>query len=593
MKKKILILPLLSVALLSRCNLNIFDFIDGGDQGHKEAKADDLSSIQEGNLYYAKESGNDFVTTSLLTNGAKLPYRKIGDVPYVTMSTALALVAPDNAKVSSNISGNIYTYKLTTSRYVSTIKVDSSNDTLTFDDYDKFSTSIISYSQINGICSIAEQPESYITHAKDADYVAGNETVFDLKGHSLDIIAFNEEVYLPFAIVSSTFFEPAAMSFAYNGNDFYLLNYTYFAKTGIKEAVLSSYANSFYSGALNTKGRTADFAAFNYNALCYQVDYFYGFSDKGYTPLDTYLGKKYPAIKANLKSTNNDKYQSAVNDLFYGVLGDGHTGTRSYSSVFGDGTNDITKTSFSDRYIQLTEDLNELKKIRTLSLGETVKALSYESNTAIIRFDSFVSAYKLLTAQTVTKYYESDSFAMFYAYFKSIEQKGNIKNIIIDLSLNGGGAADALVGILGFLTNSVDINIYNPLTKSKTKLHYAVDTNFDGKVDASDLMTSKYKFYILTSNYSFSCANLFPTVCKESKLATIIGEKSGGGACVVRSSATADGIMFNMSGTSRLCTVSEDGTFTDNDNGVAPDYTSLNRKYFYDNKTLASFVESK
>ena len=52
-KRQVVIVSLLSTILLSGCNLSIFDIIKG-NTGHKEAGADDLSSIQYGSLYSLK-----------------------------------------------------------------------------------------------------------------------------------------------------------------------------------------------------------------------------------------------------------------------------------------------------------------------------------------------------------------------------------------------------------------------------------------------------------------------------------------------------------------------------------------------------------
>lgn len=593
-KRQIAILSLLSVSLLSGCNLSIIDIVKG-DTGHKEAKADDLSSIQEGYLYSFKASdlSNDYVPNNLLGTGSKLPYRKIGDVPYITVADAASLsLSDDSTDIVVSISEDIYTYKVKSSLLtLNTITVDSTNDTITFSDYDKFISMLSGVTEVNGVSTLAEGKNSYVSYDKKnpTEYEAGKSVVFNLKEYSLDVIAYDHDVYIPFAIASELFFEPMGLTFAYNGKDFYYVSSDGFAKPNSES--LSTYAKDFYSGPLHQKGKSSDYATFNYNVLCFDIDYFYGFRDKGHCPIDTYLQENERLLRSSLKSTNVSTYQNAVNTLFYGVLGDGHTGVYDYSSVFGNGTNEVSSSSFSDRYISISRSAQELETLRQTKLGKNPAGLSYYNKTAIIRFDSFDSCYKNFTSNTIRNYVESDSFAMFYSAFKQIKTHSNIENVVIDLSLNGGGAVDSLIGILGFLTNSVSIDIYDPLSGGKSSLHYAVDTNLDGKVDSSDLMSS-YHFFVLTSTYSFSCANLFPSICKQYNLATIIGEKSGGGACVVHPSVTADGMPFQMSGLSRLSHKQSDGSFLDVDDGVSPDY-AFPRRSFYDEKTLATFVESK
>ncbi len=594
--KKILLFPLLGACLLTGCNINIYDIINSSNSNSYEQKTEkDLSSLKEGKLLQAKVQGSDYVAANILSNDSKISYRTSGSIPFVSLETLLPLLGPEGSKITEEINGSIHKYTITTATSAKhVVTADTENDTLTFDDYDRFTTMSINYSEVNGISSLAESKGSYVTYSETnpCEYTSSKATVFDFKSHSLDVIAYGKETYIPFAPASDIFFSSLGLAFAYNGEDFYTVTTdAYLIPLKGDEYQFSSYAKSFYNGSLKKGGRTSEYATYNYNALCFQIDYFYGFADKGFAPLDTYLANKYSSIRKNLKSTDNDDYQYALNELLYGILGDGHTGALRFSSIFGNGQNEVSSSVYSDRYISLSETGSTLALMRKASLGNNPSAFSTYGHTAIIRFDSFVSTYKNFTSATVSNYVAEDSFAMLYSYMKRIDSMNSITHVVLDLSINGGGAADACIAMLGFLTNSVNINIYNPLSGSKTTLHYAVDTNLDGKVDANDVK-SNYKFFVLTSNYSFSCANLFPTVCKESGIAKIIGEKSGGGACVVRPSVTADGSPFQMSGTSRLSTKASDGSFKDNDAGIDPDYT-LERAYFYNDKSLSMFVESK
>ena len=47
---------------------------------------------------------------------------------------------------------------------------------------------------------------------------------------------------------------------------------------------------------------------------------------------------------------------------------------------------------------------------------------------------------------------DKSSFALFYYAFDQIKRDGNVKNVVIDVSYNGGGSAAALVSLLGFLS---------------------------------------------------------------------------------------------------------------------------------------------
>ena len=56
---------------------------------------------------------------------------------------------------------------------------------------------------------------------------------------------------------------------------------------------------------------------------------------------------------------------------------------------------------------------------------------------------------------------------------------------------------------------------------------------------------------ILTSFDSFSCGNALPFYAKERGV-KIIGERSGGGSCIVGKGVTADGFPYHFSSNSRL-----------------------------------------
>lgn len=579
--KGLFITSLLSISLLSSCD--IYDLLNG-KTSHKEKTTDDLSSIKYANIYSYAASGTDYIPESIISG--KFPYRKIDDVPYITVSDALSLVYDT---LPSSINGDVYTFTSSLKNGTKlTIQVDSSEDTITFSDYDSFcSLAVQESSNVNNICSIVGD-NSYISYSTNSScsYTNVGYTTFDLKSHNLDVVAYDDDVYIPFAVANEIFISPLGCTFIFNGDDFYEASDTPLMKEDGKTT--STYGNKYFNGSLTVKGKSSSYAEFNYNVLCFTIDYFYGFMDKGYSPLDTYLSNNYSSLRNSLKSTNETTYQNAVARLLYGVLGDGHTGPYGYTSIFGNKTFEVSSSFLSDRYIKLSTSSKELEQLRKQSLGQKFSNIRYYDKTAIITFDEFDSVYMDFNISTVTKYQSSDSFAFFYSAFKTIKSK-DVDNVVIDITLNGGGAVDALIGVLGFLTNDVNVNIYNPLTASKSSLHYAVDTNLDGKVNSSDLQ-SDYNFYVLTSSYSFSCANLFASICKENNLATIIGETSGGGACVVRACATADGLTFQMSGDSRLSTVSN-GTYTDIDSGVTPDY-ELSRSSFYDDSKLVPFIEA-
>ena len=98
-----------------------------------------------------------------------------------------------------------------------------------------------------------------------------------------------------------------------------------------------------------------------------------------------------------------------------------------------------------------------------------------------------------------------------------------------------------------------------------------------------------YNLFCLTSPKSFSCGNLVPSVLKNSHLVTILGQTSGGGSCVVRPLTTADGSIFQISGSMRLAYM-KNGSFYDIDQGVEPDFIIPTPKQFYDREYLTGYI---
>ena len=140
------------------------------------------------------------------------------------------------------------------------------------------------------------------------------------------------------------------------------------------------------------------------------------------------------------------------------------------------------------------------------------------------------------------------------------------------------------------MTNNVEMTTYCPLTKTTASQSYTVDTNLDGRFNEDDCLANKYKFFVLTSAMSFSCATWFPHLAKENGCATLVGENTAGGACNSYITATPDGKIFRISG------IAPRAGFKDNpsahpDDGVIVD-VPLDRDYFYNDEILCSYAQA-
>ena len=497
-------------------------------------------------------------------------------IPYMSLKTALSKIYNS---VQTEAEGNKITYKCPKDIEFT---VDHIDNTITAHNFDMF---IASYGGDTNIYHLTYDAEvdNYINE-KSVTLEGTEDVVFALNKYNLDIYEYDDDFYIPFSVVNSITFNICYWaSCNFNGNGFYLLDFSLGAVS--TNYVGTSFEKDFHNGEYRIRNARSnyEFREYNYNSLMFNLDYFFGFRDDRISDFDEYLRENHPDIVNNLKSDNETFYCQAVEKLINYVVGDGHSSTGNNASACGDST--FPRAGyFSDRYIALFDNEEDLLARRDKAIGKNVPSLRYHNDTAIITFDQFTHYPYETTTSTVEALSRYDSFALVYSSLKKIEDKGGIKNIFIDLTCNPGGNVVAAIGILGFLTENVELTTYCALTKTSVSQTYLVDTNLDGSFDRDDCVADKYHFFILTSALSFSCATWFPHFAKENGCATIVGENTSGGACNSYITATPDGKIFRISGIAPRAGFKTDPS-AHPDDGVKVDI-SLSRDYFYDNETL-------
>ncbi len=165
-----------------------------------------------------------------------------------------------------------------------------------------------------------------------------------------------------------------------------------------------------------------------------------------------------------------------------------------------------------------------------------------------------------------------------------------INNVVIDVTLNGGGYVDDCIGLIGFLKNEYYACYENSASKNISKTTFSVDTNLDGKFNEEDSYEGKYNFYILTSNYSFSCSNMLASVSKEQNIAKVIGEETGGGGAIVHNLCLGDSTSINISGPHSLV-YEENEKMHYAEDKITPDY-KLSSSYFYSPRIIDEFIKT-
>ena len=541
---------------------------------------DDGFVVSSASFFKAEEKDNDFVPVKK----SDLEYGYFLEQPqivYMDLGVALKETYGKEVPVEEKDGEYIYSCPLGAS-----FKVDPASDTITLHDYDKNNLFSVAYDFPLGLID-SSYAAKYVDN-KGSVFHSNDDVTLNLAGYNLDIGEHDGKAYLPFSLVSSLVFTPAYYSsVSWNGTAFYLNDLVNGAIS--LSGPSTSYATSYYSGKNSETKKEPYFIEYNANSLFFFLDHFYGFRDERFVPFSDYLQLNRPEVYEGLFSADEKTYVEAVNILMENVIGDGHTNARGATSTFGEGKVAVSGNK-SDRTNKMMEDSNDCHTKR-FEAGVSPNVVRYNGKTAILSFDGFEHANTVLSNDNIAQYAKDnkDTFALFSNAMKEITAHGGIENVIFDVTCNGGGDSNGLIPATGIMDREFVSVQYDPLTKAHSEIHYQIDTNLDGVYDENDGYKGQYKFYILTSAYSFSCANMFPFFAKTNGFAKIIGETSGGGACVVSFESTADGKPFRISGNIR--SGEKDKPSVHDDAGVKVDF-ALEREHFYDDAYLNTFVSA-
>lgn len=176
-----------------------------------------------------------------------------------------------------------------------------------------------------------------------------------------------------------------------------------------------------------------------------------------------------------------------------------------------------------------------------------------------------------------------------YAHSQIMRDSTPIKNVVVDLSLNGGGTVDSGVYLRGWMLGEGVQNILSRLDGSLSETFYKADVNLDHAFDENDVLANK-RLFCLTSPFSFSCANTTSAFLQDSERVTMLGKTSAGGACIVRYFLLADGTALGLSDYNVYVHL-KNGSATSLDAGVTPDIEITAPENFYDRSKLTSMID--
>lgn len=432
---------------------------------------------------------------------------------------------------------------------------DVSSDEISFQDYDAFAGGLLDFAS-GGVSY------SFGARLRYAGYSASaaKEVVLPVGEYGFDLVARGGNVLVPFALMNLIFFSPQYYNAAYNGSAYYggYTSWTSdldFSKGEGDAEIKEIYADSPYAKRGYRTGEETD--AF-YHSLMLQFDYFYGLKEEmGVESYADYARKN--NLEKGLLSNDPAEEASALYRFFDQGMNDLHTSMYSGRPSFYQGAASRALTPSEDdhgsKYRAYRDAYLSIRSSREEHKGEADSLPEYEKSgdTAIIRFDSFDGAtmeevYGPNGDEIQLDHYEKDAYLYLYKYLHQADEDPAIKNVVIDLSLNGGGYLAEMYQVIGFLTDDPLTYCYSStLTGQSTEISYRVDSDFDGDWDDDDSFRNRFSFYLLTSPCSYSAANAMAVLCQRNGYAKTIGVPSGGGTCSVLPGCTSDGFVFQMS----------------------------------------------
>jgi len=237
-----------------------------------------------------------------------------------------------------------------------------------------------------------------------------------------------------------------------------------------------------------------------------------------------------------LASTDDAKRSYAYGQAL-GHLNDDHTGWRNAASWWGEDRSYFTRGPLSKDRAELRKTLTSLRDDAYGEVGKKATEdvlYSASGETALFSFDGFT--YCASDPTDPEKLSAEDSLYYFVRQYDEIVTHKDVKRIVIDDSINGGGVVGVMGKLLAFLSKDKKARFAYYMEAQGTLL----ETIYTSTVKL-DYEKPDYELYVLTSPYSFSCGNAFPTTAKRCGIANLMGARTGGGECTIQNMVLPSG----------------------------------------------------
>lgn len=513
-------------------------------------------------------------------------YREdLPEVPYISIEDGLNQLFTTKIKVTDNGSGT-FTYTNDDTNMV----VDTEKDTISFDCCEMFMMK-------NGRNYFQPETPFYLEEVETDKMIGEVKGVtLNLSEYGIDITAADGNAYVPYCTCSD------------------IVSNSYCAIRNMEDGLhfFDSYGKWTSGGIPASLGPTRDktMAAFEYNELCLIMDNLYGkppkavlaksISEMGFDKTLSTYSRATSQVRELLLSQNTEDYLKGMMMLNYYLYDGGYTSfTDGLNGLFRDyqltGQAAVVQELFGESDPE--EAAKILQFLYTMSEKQAQRdALLFEKGAAHELFQLVKSWNKAALWQSGNTYlfdfngFEDEVVEPFKWSMDYAAEHG-AKYFVIDLTTNTGGSPYVARYMMNLMFGD-DTSVFKTILSGNQRVFTGrVDKNLDGKFDEKDDEV-KYNFRcaILTSQFSYSCANSLPCISQDNGI-VILSETSGGGCCNVVPRLFPDGSMYYTSGSYVL--LRKNGE--DSDGGAVPDAplpaASQNNEGFYDIEQINASID--
>ncbi len=482
------------------------------------------------------------------------------DVPYVDVETFITMIdgALDTDIIDFTYDGDVLTvsYTVEYEDYDGTMVTEDLSAVI---DFAANTFTVNTFSFFEYYISSTETEFGEGLNYVDADEVDAESVTIDLNNYRIDLVIENGEYLMPVHVANLLFVGGAYYDVYYNGDA--LVGFDTFSRDD--QTVINEIKTSSFNGTSPSRA----FKEANYHFLALALDYFYGLKEE--RGVETYYDVIEPFADELIVRTTARMYETLF--AIANGLDDLHT-SHAFPGYFAQPTYDIPLTSLSQlgprvqafyQGLWAVQDLLEAKFGSLDAIPES--RVIDDGKTGIIYLEGF----DVNTPDAVKRVL--DSFP------------ATVENVVIDLAYNTGGNVGAVFRIFGYMTEETfQYHSQNPADNSAVT--YYIE---------SDYVAYDYNWFITTSSVTFSAANLMAAMAKEGGFATILGQKSSGGASSIGIVITPVGTAWIISTNNVISTRTGneiDGyVYTSVEGGVEVDYEMTN---VYDDDELITVINT-